>query len=153
MTNPIKFVTTSAIRQAVKGREEHVLDAIGVDWRAGRPHIRCPYRDHADDNASWRWDSKHSRARCTCTKGDSIFDVAMKVDGCVFETAKIRVAELLNLRDLIRTKGGGQGTGKVYQATDAASLLGVPADRRDDSLPVAYLAHRLGVAVDRKSVV
>ena len=148
MSDPIRFVTTVAIRQAVKGREEEVLDGVSVDWRVGRPHINCPYRDHADDNASWRWESKHSRAFCTCTKADSIFDVVMKVQGCDFEAAKIRVAELLNLRDLIRTKGGGQGNGRVYQATDAASLLGVPADRRDDSLPMTYLAHRLGVAVD-----
>ncbi len=148
MSDPIRFVATQAIRQAVKDRAEEVLGGIGVDWRAGRPHINCPYRDHADDNASWRWDSRHSKAFCTCTKADSIFDVVMKVRGCDFETAKIHVAELLNLRDLIRTKGGGQGNGRVYQATDAAGLLGAPADRRDDSLPVAYLAHRLGAGVE-----
>ena len=149
MSDPIRFIRTAAIRQAVHGREEDVLDAIDVDWRLGHPHIKCPYRDHADDNASWRWDPKHSTARCTCTKGDSIFDVVMKVEGSTFEAAKVRIAELLNLRDLIRTKGGTQGTGKVYQATDAASLLGAPTDHRDDSLPIAYLAHRLGVASDR----
>ena len=81
MSDPIRFITTAAIRQAVHGREEDVLDAIDVDWRLGHPHIKCPYRDHADDNASWRWDPKHSTARCTCTKGDSIFDVVMKVEG------------------------------------------------------------------------
>lgn len=36
MTDPIQFVTTPAIQQAVKGREEDVLDALGVDWRAGQ---------------------------------------------------------------------------------------------------------------------
>ncbi len=148
MTDPIRFVTTTAIHQAVKGREEEVLDALGVDWRAGRPHINCPYRDHADDNASWRWDSKHSKAYCTCTKADSIIDVLMKVEGCDFEAAKLRVAKILNRLDLIQTKNDGQGKRTAYQATDAASLLGAPADRRDDSLPVAYLAHRLGVAMD-----
>ena len=95
MSDPIQFVTTAAIRQAVKGREEEVLDGIGVGWRVGRPHIKCPYRDHADDSASWRWDSKHSKAFCTCTKADGIFDVVMKVQNCVFEAAKVRVAELL----------------------------------------------------------
>ncbi len=143
-----QFVTTTAIREAVKGREENVLDGIGVDWRAGRPHINCPYPDHADDNASWRWDTQHAKARCTCAKGDSIFDVVMKVEGRDFEAAKLRVAEVLNLPDLIRTKGEGHGGDRVYQATDAASLLNAPADRRDDSLPVAYIAHRLGVAMD-----
>src|SRR5450631_1858684 len=110
MSDSIKFVTTASIRQAVKGREEEVLDGIGVGWRNGRPHINCPYRDHADDNASWRWVSKHSKAFCTCTKADSIFDVVMKVQGCVFEAAKIRVAELLNRPDLIKTKGTGAGS-------------------------------------------
>ena len=74
MTDAIQVVMTTAIRQAVNGREEDVLDAIGVNWRAGRPHIRCPYRDHTDANASWRWDAKHSNGRCTCSKDDSIFD-------------------------------------------------------------------------------
>jgi len=64
MTGPIRFVTTTAIHQAVKGREEEGLDVLGVDWRAGRPHINCPYRNHADDNASWRWDSKRAKAYC-----------------------------------------------------------------------------------------
>lgn len=148
MNDQIRYIATGAIRQAVKGREEEVLDRIGVDWRAGRPHIKCPYRDHADDNASWRWDSKHSKARCTCSKGDCIFDVVMKVNGSVFEAAKVRVAKLLNLHELIRTKASGQNNGKNFQATDAASLLGAPSDRRDDSLPVTYLAHRLSVALD-----
>ncbi len=143
-----QFVTTTAIRQAVKNQEESVLDAISVDWRAGRPHIHCPYRDHADDNASWRWDAKHAKARCTCTKGDSIFDVVMKVEGRDFEAAKLRVAEILNRPDLIRTKGEGRGGDRVYQATDAAGLLNAPAGRRDDNLTLAYLAHRLGVDVD-----
>jgi hypothetical protein len=77
MTEPIRFVTTTAIRQAVNGRETDVLDAIGVHWRDGRPHIKCPYRDHVDDNASWRWETKRAKARCTCSKSDSIFDVVM----------------------------------------------------------------------------
>src|SRR5215469_14888709 len=57
-----------------------------------------------------------------------------------------RVAELLNLDDLIRNKGGGRD--QRHQATDAASLLGAASERRDDALPAAYLAHRLGVAVE-----
>lgn len=147
-TDQAQFVTTQAIRQAVKGGEEDVLDALGVEWRAGRPHMHCPYRNHADDNASWRWDAKRARARCTCTKGDSIFDVVMKVEGCDFETSKLRIAEILNRPDLIRTKNDGQAKRAAFQATDAASLLTAPAERRDDTLPIAYLAHRLGVAAD-----
>ena len=52
MTDETRFVATAVIRRAIAGRETNVLDALGVDWRGGRPHIRCPYRDHADDNAS-----------------------------------------------------------------------------------------------------
>ena len=128
MTEPIRFVTTTSIREAVNGRETDILDAIGVRWRDGRPHIKCPYPGHADNNASWRWDTRRSRAFCTCIRADSIFDVVMKVLGCDFETAKIRVAELLNRHDLIRTKGTGAGNGQRYQATDAASLLSAPAE-------------------------
>ncbi len=76
-----RFVATAAIRQAVAGRETDVLDALGVDWRAGRPHIICPYPGHDDGDPSWRWDAHKGRAYCTCTKGDSVFDVVMKVRG------------------------------------------------------------------------
>src|SRR4051794_23066930 len=75
MTEESRFVVTATIRQAVHGREADVLDNLGVNWRDGRPHIPCPYPDHSDENASWRWDAKHAKARCTCTTSDSIFDV------------------------------------------------------------------------------
>jgi hypothetical protein len=139
---PARFVPTRAIRQAVQGRETDVLDTLSINWRTGRPHIHCPYPAHTDNNASWRWDAKNAKAWCTCTKGDSIFDVVMKVDGCDFESAKLRVAQILNRDDLISTNG------PRYQATDAASLLSAPVDSRDDALPVAYLAYRFGVALD-----
>jgi hypothetical protein len=137
-----RFVATAAIREAVGGRETDVLDALGIDWRAGRPHITCPYSDHGGAR-DWRWDAKAARARCTCTKGDSIFDILMRVEGIDFDAAKVRAAELIGRSDLIRN-GGGQS----YQATDAASLMTAPADRRDDNLPISYLASRLGVAAD-----
>ena len=141
-----RFVATAAIRQAVAGRETDVLDAIGVDWRAGRPHIICPYPGHDDGDPSWRWDAHKGRAFCTCTKSDSVFDVVMKVEDSTFEAAKVHVAELLNRHDLIRSTGGGRS--QRYQATDAASLANAPANHRDDRLPITYLAHRLGVTVD-----
>ena len=47
-----RFVATAAIRQAVVGRETDVLDALGIDWRAGRPHITCPYPDHGGADRS-----------------------------------------------------------------------------------------------------
>jgi hypothetical protein len=138
-----RFVATAAIRQAVAGRETDVLDAIGVDWRAGRPHIICPYPGHDDGDPSWRWDAHKGRAFCTCTKSDSVFDVVMKVEDSTFEAAKVHVAELIGRTELIHSKRGER-----HQATDAASLLKPPHDNRDDSLPIAYLAHRLGVAVE-----
>lgn len=87
------------------------------------------------------------KARCSCSGSDSIFDVMMKVEGCDFEDAKLRIAQILNRDDLIRTKREASERVK-YQATDAASLLSAPAESRDDSLPVAYLAYRLGVSSD-----
>lgn len=149
MTNIDKqacFVPTTAIRQAVAGHEEELLDALDIDWRAGRPHITCPYIDHPDTRPSWRWDERVRRARCSCSNSDDIFDVIQKVEGVDFAAAKLRAAELLGRHDLIRTKADS-GTQR-YQRTDAASLLSAPAANRDDSLVLAYLAHRLGIPVD-----
>lgn len=47
-------VPPRAIQEAVKGREEEILDALGVDWRAGNQHITCPYPTHDDSSPSWR---------------------------------------------------------------------------------------------------
>lgn len=140
-----RYVQTKAIRSAVVGREAEVLEALGVDWRSGRPHITCPYPEHADRNASWRWDERTAKAHCTCSRAHSIFDVFVKIRGGSFEAAKIEIAEVLGARDLIRTKRNGS---KTYQQVDAVSLLQAPAEARDDRLPLVYLAHRLGVAVE-----
>jgi hypothetical protein len=144
-----QYVPSKTIREAVKGREVEVLQAIGIDWQGGRGHITCPYPDHggADD---WRYDEKTAKAFCSCIgrrpderKSHSIFDVIGVKEDCDFEAAKIRVAEIIGRPDLIRTKSGDQR--RQFQRTDATSLLSVPAENRDDSLPIAYLAHRLGV--------
>jgi hypothetical protein len=81
------------------------------------------------------------RARCTCTGGDSIFDAATRVEGLSFEAAKPRLAEILGSTDLIREAGDGQ-------AIQATHLPRLPPEQRADDLPLAYLAHRLGVAVE-----
>jgi hypothetical protein len=91
-----RFLATKTVHAAVRGRETDILDELGIPWRQGRPHIRCPYPDHVDNNPSWRWDPKRDCAFCTCqtSKADSIFDVAMKVRRRDFEAAKILIAEL-----------------------------------------------------------
>ena len=138
-----RYVTTSDIKAALKGREADVLDAIGINWRGGRSHITCPYPDHGGAH-DWRWDARKGRAYCTCIDGShSALDVLMKCEGLDFETAKVRGAELLGETDLIRN-----GDGQRYRATDREGLLNAPKTSRDDSLPVAYLAHRLGVSVE-----
>ena len=136
------YTPTRKIQEAVRGRETDVLNALGIDWNKGNPHIACPYPTHGGEG-DWRWDAKTSRARCTCTRGDSIFDVTMKVAGIDFEAAKMRVAELLGRTDLILPRGANQ-------PMNAAALLRPLADQRTDTLPQTYLAHRLGV--DREQV-
>jgi putative DNA primase/helicase len=137
------YVPTKAIYAAVKGKEGEILDGMGVAWRAGHPHVRCPYPDHADSDPSWRFDAAKGRAFCTCIDGyHGIFDIMDKVLGLDFEAAKIRAAELIGRPDLIRQ------TGTKGSKTDAASLLAPPAGKRHDGLVAAYLAHRLGVPRD-----
>ena len=79
-------VPTAAIKQAVWGHEAAVLTALSIPWQGGKAHIRCPYPDHTDEHASWRWDEQQARARCTCIEGgDDVFEVVKKVTGCDFE--------------------------------------------------------------------
>jgi hypothetical protein len=104
MSGADEYVTTADIRGAARGRETEVLDGLSIDWRRPKtkPHITCPYHDHADNNPSWRWDMHKACAFCTCIEGShSIFDVVMKVENISFETAKLRVAQLLRRPDLI----------------------------------------------------
>lgn len=137
------YVPTRAAQQAIEGHEGEICNGLGIPWRTGqRTHIQCPYPGHGGA-ADWRLTPK-GRAICTCTNGktDSVFDIASKVEGLDFEAAKIRCVEIIGRGDLIRVKGGESGS---FQKTDAGSLLNAPADRRDDTLPRAYLAHRLGI--------
>jgi hypothetical protein len=48
MTDATIYVSTQDIKAAVNGRETEILTAYGIDWRKGRPHIRCPYSHHDD---------------------------------------------------------------------------------------------------------
>ena len=111
--------------------------------RGQAAHSAARIQNIADSDPSWRWDEKHAKARCTCGTA-SIFDVIMKIEGLDFEAAKLRAAEILGLDELIEEASEAPR----FQATDAASLLAAPPDQRDDKLPLAYLAHRLGVDAD-----
>ena len=136
-------ISTRAIQSAAKGREADVLDALGIDWRTGRPHIACPYPDHDDGSPSWRFVQSKGRAFCTCIQGShSVFDIAMKMRGSDFEDAKIFVCEALGRRELIKEHDPAE---RRFPATDPASLLNPAEDRRHDALVRAYIAFRLGL--------
>jgi hypothetical protein len=151
MTAADRYVKTADIRAAVKGRESDILDRLRIPWRKGNPHIDCPYPDHggADD---WRWDSRKYRAYCTCIgkragekRSHSILDVVALIESVDFDTAKIRVAQIIGRTDLIKTKSGGNRR----QAADARSLLNPAPENRNDDLVWIYLGHRLNVDPDR----
>ena len=92
------FILTDIAKAAVEGRETEVLDALGIEWRQGRPHINCPYPDHPDKRPSWRWCTARRRAFCTCIGAtDDIFDVVMKLRASDFAEAKLYVAEVIGL--------------------------------------------------------
>ena len=142
---PIRYVRTHDAQQAVDARVVEIVNALGIPWQAGqRTHIRCPYPGHGGSD-DWRLNTK-GRAICTCTGGktDSVFDIVGKIEGLDFEASKIRCMEIIGQTDLIKEKSGDG----PQQATDAESLMRAPAERRDDALPRAYLAHRLGIEPD-----
>jgi hypothetical protein len=135
------YVATAAIRREVSGRETEILSALGIPWTGGSQHITCPYPTHADKNPSWRWDAVKSRAYCTCTPSDSIFDVIRKVKGVSFEEAKIMAAEIIGRPDLISERNA-----QPYSRVDAVSLLNPAPKNSDDDLCWRYLAQRLGAS-------
>jgi hypothetical protein len=132
-----RFVASDDIRAAVKSRESDVLDALGIRWREGSPHITCPYREHSDKHPSWRWDGRKARAYCTCVKGShSILDVVMGITGLAFEQAKIRIAEMLNRPDLIherRRTAAGEGSISPAQPRNRATPRKNPGDSAGES--------------------
>jgi hypothetical protein len=69
MTDPDRYVKTRDIQAAIKGQETAVLDALGIPWQQGKPHIHCPYPDHGGED-DWRWDEGKSRAFCSYPCGE-----------------------------------------------------------------------------------
>ena len=106
-----RFVTTADIRAALEGRETNLLDALNIDWRRAKPHIRCPYKDHDDNNPSWRWDERKCKAFCTCGVRDAL-GVLMGVEALQCDAAKIRAAELLKRPDLIKERPARKQKGR-----------------------------------------
>jgi Toprim domain-containing protein len=144
MTTATQFVLTKSIKSAASGRERDILRELGIQWDGRSKHIRCPYADHDDEHASWRWNDAKGRAHCTCTASASIIDVVCKTKGIDFEKAKIWIAETIGRPDLII-----RANGEKYQRTDAVSLLVPSSENRDDTLPWIYLGHRLGIEPER----
>jgi hypothetical protein len=126
MSGDERYVRTAEIRAAVKGHERELLDALNIPWREGKPHIRCPYRDHGDEHPSWRWDAQKRKAFCTCGPRD-VLGVMMGVEGIGFDAAKIDAAELLNRPDLIRERRARKRTGEGGNMT--------PEQRCNDTTP------------------
>lgn len=75
----------SDIKDNIAGREELILDALGINWESKRA-IRCPFPDHDDKTPSWRWDSRKSKFYCSCGHGD-VFDVVARVLGVSLKKA------------------------------------------------------------------
>jgi Family of unknown function (DUF5906) len=94
------YVRTEDARRMVQGREAEIVRALGIPWDGRSDHIHCPYRSHDDRNPSWRL-MPNGCAVCTCSEPHSIFDVISKIEGCDFEAAKIRAAEVFGRSDLI----------------------------------------------------
>ena len=157
MTAPTRYVATSEIRTAIKGREIDLLEALGIHWKEGRPHIACPYRGHADNNPSWRWDQHKARAYCTCHPGaHSALDVLMHTEGIDFETAKIRAAELLKRPDLIRQRRVKKRKGEAGEIPLLLTLIEAHAllnrERRDRDEQGRIVATLVDYAIVRELV-
>ena len=133
----------SGITEAVAGHETEILDKLGISWRDGHPHIRCPYLGHLDANPSWRWDEAKARAFCTCSDGAlSIFDVIMRVQGGDFKAAATRAAEMIGRPELAP---GGKSRAKHVAADpdDAGPGLSLAQLAAAKALPEEFL-RRLG---------
>ncbi len=128
------FVRTADVKAAVAGREAEVLDALGIDWRQGRPHINCPYPDHADKHPSWRWCAARRRAFCICTaSADDVFDITMKLRVCDFAAAKVFVAEVVGLAP---HRGPSRRRAPARPTTTPA--LASPATTADEQRRIAH---------------
>jgi hypothetical protein len=145
----------SGIKEAVDGRETEILEKLGIRWRDGHPHIRCPYLAHLDKSPSWRWDVAKRAAFCTCQdRAQSIFDVIIRVEGGDFARAADRAAEILGRRDLIRgseksERAGDDGAERPgLSLAEHAAAKGLPEDfLRQLGLVDTVYAHKPAVRI------
>jgi hypothetical protein len=141
------YVPTDVAKATVVGREADIVRAKGIVSN-GRDHTRCPYPGHEDHNPSWRL-MEDGRAVCSCRGPHSIFDVIMEIEGCDFESAKIRAMELIGRTDLIVDPS----------APKAAAGLTLAVYAKNKVLPVDFLSGTCGMrdvprfGKDRKPVV
>jgi hypothetical protein len=112
------------IKAVVVGRETEVLDKLGIRWREGKPHIRCPYLAHMDKNPSWRWDVAKRAAFCSCQeRAQSIFDVIIRVRVAISPAPPIALPRFSGgRRDLIR---GSKKSGRAEYRDDGAERPGL----------------------------
>ncbi|MFZ1106842.1 MAG: toprim domain-containing protein [Rhodomicrobium sp.] len=80
------------IHEEIRGRELEIITALGIQWPPGNhaTHIHCPFPDHDDKNASWRWDSRKNRWHCSRdhgVDGNSVVDAVRLMHRCDFNTA------------------------------------------------------------------
>lgn len=67
-------------RQLATGREQDILDALGIDRHRTNQHITCPLPAHDDKDPSFRFDLNKGKYFCTCGDGDLI-DIVRQVHG------------------------------------------------------------------------
>lgn len=103
-----------------------ILTALGVSWRDGGKHIRCPFPDHEDRHPSWRWDRNQNRWNCTCGSGD-IIDVICRIHGVGFVEAK-NIAESIVSPPLVNGKAFEIKSRPLCRESLRHKDLGLPSD-------------------------
>jgi hypothetical protein len=103
-----RYVRWRDLKPVIQGRESEIVDALGIIWRTRATHVCCPLDAHPDNNPSFRWDENDSRYYCSCGSGSAL-DLITKVEKIDFEHAKIRAAEFLERRDLIKDPSSPAG--------------------------------------------
>ena len=121
-----------------RNRWREILPQLGIDTRfLKNEHGPCPLCGGTD---RYRFDDLNGTGSYYCNQcgsGRSGIILLSKLHNWSYAEACAAVD---------KTLGDDRSAGrKTYQRHDATSLLDAPAEARDHTLPIAYLAHRLGV--------